>query len=355
MGKKTIVNIGWLFALPGLLILVSLACIDPEVTPTEDAEISPVAPAAPGTQLAEQTSESVYAIAIQGNMAYLGLGTQLALVDITSPEALVLVGKSDGFPWLAADLAVAGDHVFVANGSNGLRIMHVADPAAPVEISHLRVEGGTTEVVLSGDYAYLAVSFSGLVVVNIADPTRPQQVGFLPLEDIVFYGLSISGDFAYLVDMENGLRVISISDPSNPRQVSNYQPSKLITALAISGNYAYVSDLDALLRVVDISDPYDPVGRGYVPLTQDGEASDIAISGKYAYLACGMDGVLIIDISDPLSPREISRFETSNDVDLVAARDGYIYLSGLDGVIQVVDVSDPSHPKPEGAILKLHR
>ena len=257
----------WLLALPALIILVSIACIDPEVTPTEDVEISPAELAAQGIQLAEQTGVHVNAIAIQGNTAYLGLDKQLGVVDITSPEALVLVGKSDDFPGLLTDLATAGDYVFVADSSSGLRVMNIAGSGVPAEISHLSVEGAPNKIVLSGDYAYLAASFSGLVVVNIADPKHPEKVGFLPLEEMIFYGLSISGDYVYLVDLENGLHVISISDPSNPRQVSIYQPSKLILALAISGNYAYISDTDALLRAVDITDPDTPVGRGYVPLS----------------------------------------------------------------------------------------
>jgi hypothetical protein len=347
MKYKPFTAIGWLLVLPAFIVLVSIACIDPEVEPTDDYEMPLTELTTQDAQLVEQIDEDVNVIAIQGNYAYLGMYERLVVVDISMPAALQLVSQSDPFPDVVFDLALSGDHAFVANGNGGLRVVDISNPAQPGEVGHLEIQGLVEDVVISGSYAYLAVSFSGLVVVDISDPSHPVQAGFYQAE-ILSYGLSISGSNAYLADCKNGLRVIDISDPTHPAQVGLYKSAWRILAVTVSGNYAFISDWDALLRVVDVSEPAAPKHVGTIPGDYPSGVRKIVVSDNIAYLVTGRDGLRLFDITDLAHLRRLSSFDLPDNVEAIALRGNYAYLAGDYGGLQVVDCSNPAHPRLVG-------
>ena len=173
--------VAWLFTLPAFIILVSLACIDPEVAPTEYSAPSlteysgpsPIELAASGLKLLDQINMYVGSIAIQGNYAYLGALKSLIVVDISNPNAPRLVGQSGPLPGMIFDLALSGDYAFLGSGSGGLRVVDISDPTEPYEVSHGVDEGMVENIILSGDYAYLAINAFGIRVLDISDPYQP--------------------------------------------------------------------------------------------------------------------------------------------------------------------------------------
>ena len=74
-------------------------------------------------------------------------------------------------------------------------------------------------VYVSGSYAYVADDSDGLKIVDISDPTTPVKVGeFYDGEEFLTYarGVFISGSYAYVVKGANGVEIIDISDPTAP-------------------------------------------------------------------------------------------------------------------------------------------
>ena len=73
-------------------------------------------------------------------------------------------------------MAVASNFAYVADQEAGLRVISVANPAAPVEIGFFDTQYAQG-VAVGGNYAYIADWHFGLVVINIASPAAPVQVG----------------------------------------------------------------------------------------------------------------------------------------------------------------------------------
>lgn len=71
---------------------------------------------------------------------------------------------------------VSGDHAFVACGFEGLQIIDVGTPSAPVAVAFLTMPGRTTDVAVSRGHAYVANGYSGLKVIDVSAPTRPVEV-----------------------------------------------------------------------------------------------------------------------------------------------------------------------------------
>ena len=74
-------------------------------------------------------------------------------------------------------MAVAGSYAYVADGKSGLRVINVANPAAPVEVGSYDTPGYADGVAVAGSYAYVADWGDGLRVINVANPAAPVEVG----------------------------------------------------------------------------------------------------------------------------------------------------------------------------------
>ena len=328
---------------------------------------------------------------VKGNYAYIGNGGYFSILDISNPTSIELVSritlppnvvKSIGFsgsyrayvgpaPSTVADIAISGGYAYVANGSNGLRIIDVSDPTNPKVVGdfYRKVDGAPAGnyvgVSVSGDYAYLTdsdyglFSDAGLLVIDVSDPTNPKEVGSYSSSDFnTIDAVSVSGGYAYVAGDNygtGGLRIIDVSDPESPQEVGSFDIGDYVgvSDVSVSGGYAYLTDTtDTLdtetggLLVIDVSDPKNPKQVSSFPTA--GYANGVSVSGGFAYVAVNGLGLRVIDVSDPKSPHVTSTFITTHDVNSVSVDGGYAYLAdGSDG-LQAVDVSDPKNPQKVG-------
>ncbi|NRA00125.1 MAG: hypothetical protein HRU01_26785, partial [Myxococcales bacterium] len=84
-------------------------------------------------------------------------------------SAIINVGALDTPGW-ASDVEVVGGLAYVADGSSGLRVIDVSNPAAPVELGALDTPGGALNVEVVGGLAYVADYDSGLRVIDVSNP-----------------------------------------------------------------------------------------------------------------------------------------------------------------------------------------
>ena len=198
--------------------------------------------------------------------------SNLTVLDITDPSAPVEVGSLNRTrvnPPL--DVAVAGNYAYVADGYDGLRVIDVTDPSTPVEVgywdrnptsSYLYTDDLVREVAVAGNYAYVALSNSiadssyvlvnnGLHVIDISTPSAPVEVGSLKTPGRPS-GVAVEGNYAYLADGYAGLRVIDVSTPSAPVEVDWLNTPGYARGVTVAGGYAYVADFDAGLRIIEL-------------------------------------------------------------------------------------------------------
>lgn len=286
-------------------------------------------------------SSLAYAIAVQGDYAYIGIEKQLVVLNISDPDNPRLAGQPLTWVDSVYDVAVAGDIAYVAAGTEGLRIVNVANPAFLTEVSAFYTYYSARAVVTTGKYAYLADFWpdhtfsnnenSGLRVIRITTPDAPEQVAFLDVEGEI-YGITVNGNHLYLSkDIYQGggkVQVVNISNPSLPSAgFSSSQPGPVYD-FAINGTRGYAAlgypgGNTGGLRLYEIADPAHPIERSYYD-TPD-EAISVAAAGTYAYFSTGESGLHIFDVSEIVaSPKGV--YDPPEYVGDVAIEDNYAYV-----------------------------
>jgi hypothetical protein len=113
-------------------------------------------------------------------------------------------------PGKAHGVYVNNDLAYVADSSDGLRIIDVSDPGNTFEIGNCDTPGDAAKVVVSGIYAYIADGDSGLCVVNVSDPASPYRIA---QSKSIGYAKNIAarGDTIFLISHSAGLYLYRIS------------------------------------------------------------------------------------------------------------------------------------------------
>jgi hypothetical protein len=249
----------------------------------------------------------------------------------------------------ALSVAVSGDYVYVgwgddsANGTQGLRVISVADPAYPVEVGYVKTPGNALAVVIEGEYAYVADDTGGLRIISVADPANPVEVGYYNklgrTRDV-----AVVDGYAYVTDIDSGgLRVFSVSDPSHPVLVGYFNRPVLSSGVAVSGDHAYV--VSDSLRVISISDPANPVQVG---ICEAAAGSTVAVSGYYAYIADMNFMLRVTRVSDPAHPIVVWKHPPQVTGVGVVVVDGYAYVAAEIRGLRVMSLADPGHPVEVG-------
>ncbi|HZW08817.1 MAG TPA: GC-type dockerin domain-anchored protein [Phycisphaerales bacterium] len=285
------------------------------------------------------TAGHAHDIAIGGNLAYIADGSAgLLVLDISEPAAPVFVASCDT-PGSARALSVDGSHAFIAEYDFGLRIVDVADPGAPVLVGSLAMGATPLDVVGAGGLAYLALGDQGLVVVDVSEPTSPAVVGAYDTVGGV-RNLAIVGEHAYLADTSGGLVIVDVSNPSAPTLVGA-SDAALVFDVAASGDVLYAAT-DAGVAVFDVADPASPQ-----LLATNGELGDddpdIVAAGGRAYLGGARTAY---DVSDPHNPEPVGTFAHSGERAFI--RGSLAFVAAGDEVL-VVDVADPPSSTVLGA------
>jgi hypothetical protein len=293
------------------------------------------------------TNAFVLGVALSGQYAYLA-GYGLQVIDVSDPTNPTWVATY-GAGTRTEDLAISGNYAYVAPEYGGLWIIDISDPANPSAVGGYHTTGLSKRVALSGGYAFLTGTGAGLEIIDISDPTYPRRAGAVAGGAS---GLAVSGRYACVADPDAGLRVLNILNRANPQVVRRL--SGEAGDVAISGHYAYIA-CGKGFRVFDLASPQNaqPIGIWSAGEDADGRTLAIAVSASYAYLAFGEDGFLVIDVSDPARPRLAGAcsYSTQQDVQSVTLAGNYAYVTDSEGgSLHVIDVTDPTNPKPVTAI-----
>ena len=292
-----------------------------------------------------QIAGSTTTITVNGRYAYIGLGTQLGILDAT-PNYMKLLGETATLPDAIREIAVAGNYAYVATGSGGLHVIDVSNPYAPNEVGALTQALDTRGVFLRGQYAYLADGSYGLRVVDVSDPAHPTQVGICdtPGEAI---NVVITDTVAYVADNSAGIQVINVSNPASPVSIRTYSMALPVIAVAVSNNRAYVISTSSPpesgsgLYVLDIGTTSNPQPLGSLSLPYP---YDLAVSGAYVYVADENRTLEVVDVSLPASPKLIWQGDLyTMDAYAIALTNGFAYLVNRDTVF-TYDVTRPAYP-----------
>jgi hypothetical protein len=75
-----------------------------------------------------QIGGSAYAVAVDGQFAYLGQGPRMIVLDISNPAKPNLIGESEVLPGLVQGIQINGKYAYTAVRYGGLYIFDIRDP-----------------------------------------------------------------------------------------------------------------------------------------------------------------------------------------------------------------------------------
>ncbi|MCP4249561.1 MAG: hypothetical protein GY778_21175, partial [bacterium] len=115
-------------------------------------------------------------VVAQGGLAYFGNGGYLQIVNYMRSPAPTELNRVL-MPSIVRAVFKYGNHVYMAVGRDGVRVVDVTDPSGASIIGGY-VGGGTIDdVVVDGGYAYLVDVDGDLIILNIANPASPYETG----------------------------------------------------------------------------------------------------------------------------------------------------------------------------------
>jgi len=287
-------------------------------------------------------------VKVAGDYAYIADGSSgIRVIDITDPANPFLAGKLN-FPTSVREIDISGDFLYVVAYNKGLKVVDISDPTTPVQVGSETFYGLTYDVIVRGDIAYVASYAGGLYTLDVSDPTDPVVLGNYNTCEKA-YDLAVAGDYVYVANTTagTGLYVIDASDPSNLTQVALFVTPGIAYGVAVSGNHAFVADYTAGMCVADITDPTNPTFAA--SYDTPGLAFDITTSGDYAYVADWYGGLHAVDVSDPLNPSPVGELDTPGDANGVVVDGDYAYVTNFTEGLQVVKIGVPVQPEILGS------
>jgi len=177
-------------------------------------------------------------VAVEDERAGLTRDDSLKVFDVSAPAAPRALGALR-FDDEIADVAVAGDHAYVAvndqwwsddpdGASHGLRVVDISGSAALRTVATFDTPGHISEVAISGSHAYITYTYTSLgdekerlQMIDVTDPTalQPEAPFTLPynfrndsLNVITVSDLVAAGRYAYIASRNAGVIVVRVPE-----------------------------------------------------------------------------------------------------------------------------------------------
>lgn len=309
------------------------------------------------------------------------------------------VESPDGTP--AATATAFQDGAFVAEEPGRYRISVDAGTTAEAVDIEVFPREGRREVTLVGqgplgtstsdlwvfegldgrDYAYTGtMSAATMYAWDVTDPAAPVVVDSLTVDGRRVNDVKINDDRTIAIvtsenasNRRNGITLIDITNPADPETITHYTEGLTggIHNVWFVGDLVYaINDGTLDVHIIDISDPANPFEAGRWGLDKPSKyLHDVSVVDGIAYLSYWNDGLVMLDVGDgrwggtPTEPQPISSYNYLYDIGGAlygnthhAIRYGdYVFLGdeifgcpgceGPRGYIHVVDVSDIENPR----------
>jgi CSLREA domain-containing protein len=267
-----------------------------------------------------------------GEYVYAASGTVLEILSISD---LSLVGEI-ATESIVSSIVVSGSYAYIANWSDGFKVIDISNPADPVIVNSLAIPGQCWEVSIFGNYAYVGNDLNGLKIIDISNPLLPTIAGsFLPEPAVGFEGTQVVDNIAYAATKQ-GLYILDVSDPTNPIELGFSASDYGSWQVTVVDTIAYLPESNAGIRIVNISDPQNPLDLGY--FGTPGPTVWIEVIGSTAYVAELTAGIQILDITNLLQPDSIGMYDTQY-ADGIHIQGDTLYLAASSWGLELVDIS----------------
>lgn len=276
-------------------------------------------------------------VAFKDRHAYLyDFHNRLLVVDLLDPVSPTIVRTVD-VDISIRDMVVSGDHLYVVNYPNGLLVYDLSAPTDPQLVGNVYFPGVSRELKSNGTVVAIKVDHivqDELLLIDVSVPEVPFVMAESLLSDV--YDFAFAGDLLYisLWSNTNALRVVDLSLPFSPAvEFASLSSSAEYTKLATEGNTLFIAK-EGAFKMYDIADRLAPqlVGSGsYEAAFHDG-LDNIVPASPLVYLSGADMGYAVMDISDPSQPKLTFSDRPGIVLDIFAQENGYTIAGEIIGL-----------------------
>lgn len=308
---------------------------------------------------------------------FLGRATARRVEPLDEPAAggLTLLAEHQSPAWeggITVNVRVMGDLAYLARYQDGLRIVDISNPRAPVDVGHGPCEHpadgeiyNDVKLVESGGrrYAIMTSQLVGAVVWDVTTPSAPAIVAHFgtsdPTEGAPIHTIFVDGGKAYLANTDRGLEIWDLADPRAPVKRSIFFPANapdgaFLHDLYVEGNRAYLNFWNAGMVIADVSEPTAPreLGRFVGYGDESSHSSWVTTVGNRRIAAHGDEEwgshLRLVDVTEGTSTftRQIGEWQTRPEVSAhnVMAVGNEVFMAYYQDGVRIVDISDPARP-----------
>ena len=282
------------------------------------------------------TANEVQAV---GTLAYYGLGSHLAIFDIsnvTDPEFVSSIWVGG----IVNDLYVHDNIAYVAASRGGVAIVDVGVPTDPAKVGTYLTSSPARAVHYLNDILYVLSEDVGFETVDISNVSAPEFLASYHPPGY-YNNIDVKDDIAVLACDDFGAYFMNISDPSNPTNWGNYEPVGRVHDVLIEDGYAYLHSSSRGLNVINITGSTP----AYVTHTNYYGNGNFDIQGELAYAAGGIDGFYIVNITNPASPfveKTMLNYRYPRGVSVVG---NIVCIANSDTGVELLNVTDIHNPE----------
>jgi hypothetical protein len=268
-------------------------------------------------------------------------GVQVFDVSSLPIVSLVATGTIPGSQ-LSWNAAMWGNHIFVANGSGGCKVIDISDPLNPLYIK--TIPGNCTGIDVLNGKAYVVSYQNTLTIHDVSDLQNIIQLGQTTCSGYL-NKVKVIGDYAYVASQTTnpggGMKVFDVSDPATPVELETLEDY----ARHICGNASFVATAGggAGCDIFDIAVPAEPVLASQEKLPWD--CWGLGVDGDFTYT--GSNGFRIIDASNPSKPWQCGYDETNGQLAKIS-EDIAVFCpesAGGSNPVSFFDISDKTNPQ----------
>ncbi len=289
------------------------------------------------------------------------------------------------FPPLS--LGVYESRVYIARREQGVMIIDYSDPTAPTMRDPFYTYGSANDVAVAGNHLMIADETLGLVSCRLYDPDHPYwQDEYHGFGGILRVWPGVNGRF--FASQNTDFIAVDTDALGQVSPVGRFSDPGTYGNLVRSREVAFVSDVFGLWRTIPDSVVSDSsfhrtglfgqindllvndevlftaeggAGAGIYRVDELGNlarqslvdvdrfASLVAVAEDRLVVAQSGYGFEIFDVSDPTVPDDIGRYRRSRGfLDAIMPNERYLYLSETNGSVTVYDFEQPIKPKKLG-------
>ena len=300
-------------------------------------------------QMIDQIGGQTEVIAVEGNLAFLGVGPRMVIFDVSDPYHPKPVGRTEVLgDWWVSGIAIKGDTALVAL-IDMFYVLDVTDPSTPKSLAEIPWRSGILRMVDFGDTLILVNGTGRFTVFDVSDPKHPIQVAWedswgMPQAQV------IEGKNLYSVESMAGhkaFRIYRLDDQLNLENVGRIEFPETGMDLAVDGNTVFVA-VPGDLYAVDVSNPAEPQATQVFKMPENNTIKSITMTPAGLFVLTN-SGYYVLDVSNPVQPKQVFASDKPGSGGRDLAVDGdMIYLAMYNGGIKVIDLSGGMRPTETG-------